>query len=311
MKKIIKGKNLVPVTIVDLNLDDSPDLNSTDPITSRGVANAINESAGSIKALIPEGTTAGNPLVNASGIANKADANKVVAIADATISASSSQDDKWYKVATLKNTVTNALTNIIGTWDIAFNKSNYVCPVKLCVNIRINANSILFYQCNALTADKSIIGDFIIKVVTRGAPGNVSVEIWISSSRNSGFYGIMVSETTTGSLLAGSNVKSLWNYTSYVNPTQGTTEPVTDVDNNVIATAASYSVIQYGDDINNLMTDDNGDHMTETPPKQVYVVGKFYFVNGKICRCTAYSASSATFDVYGVVEAMNYILSQT
>lgn len=41
MKKIIKGKNLVPVTIVDLNLDDSPDLNSTDPITSRGVANAL------------------------------------------------------------------------------------------------------------------------------------------------------------------------------------------------------------------------------------------------------------------------------
>lgn len=62
---------------------------------------------------------------------------------------------------------------------------------------------------------------------------------------------------------------------------------------------------------NSTMTDDNGDQMTETPPQQYYVTGKFYFVAGKVCRCTAYSAASATFDVYGVVEALNYVLSQT
>lgn len=239
----------------------------------------------------------------------KADSNKVVAIADATISESLGQVDKWYKVATLKNNVTNVLTNIIGTWNISFNRSNYVSPVKLYFNIRINANSIQFYQCKAITYEKSIIGDFIIKVVTRGAPGNVSAEIWISSSRISGFYGIMVSEITTGSLLIGSNVKSLWNYTSYTSG-QGTTEPVTDVDNNVIATVATYSVIQDGNDINNLMTDDNGAQITETPPQKVYEVGKFYYVSGSVCRCTAYSAESATFDVYGVVEALNYVLGQ-
>lgn len=60
-----------------------------------------------------------------------------------------------------------------------------------------------------------------------------------------------------------------------------------------------------------VFTDDNGDQMTETPPQQVYVTGKFYFVAGKVCRCTAYSAASATFDIYGVVEALNYVLSQT
>lgn len=64
-------------------------------------------------------------------------------------------------------------------------------------------------------------------------------------------------------------------------------------------------------DLDGIMTDDNGDQMTEAPPQQVYVTGKFYFVMGKVCRCTAYSASSATFDVYGVVEALNYVLSQT
>lgn len=62
---------------------------------------------------------------------------------------------------------------------------------------------------------------------------------------------------------------------------------------------------------NDTMTDDNGDQMIETPPQQYYVTGKFYFVAGKVCRCTAYSAASATFDVYGVVEALNYVLSQT
>lgn len=60
-----------------------------------------------------------------------------------------------------------------------------------------------------------------------------------------------------------------------------------------------------------VFTDDNGDQMTETPPQQVYVTGKFYFVAGKICRCTAYSNAAATFDVYGIVEALNYVLSQT
>lgn len=63
--------------------------------------------------------------------------------------------------------------------------------------------------------------------------------------------------------------------------------------------------------LNDVFTDDNGDQMTETPPQQYYVTGKFYFIAGKVCCCTAYSAASATFDVYGVVEALNYVLSKT
>ena len=62
---------------------------------------------------------------------------------------------------------------------------------------------------------------------------------------------------------------------------------------------------------NGTMTDDNGGEIVEAPPQQVYETGKFYFVAGKVCRCTAYSEASATFDVYGVVEALNYVLSQT
>lgn len=74
---------------------------------------------------------------------------------------------------------------------------------------------------------------------------------------------------------------------------------------------AVYSANIQNINLDEIMTDDNGDQMTETPPQQVYVTGKFYFVAGNVCRCTAYSAASATFDVYGVVEALNYVLSQT
>lgn len=54
MRKIIKNKNLVPVTIADLNLDDSPDLNSTDPVTSRGIASAITEAVGTASDALQE-----------------------------------------------------------------------------------------------------------------------------------------------------------------------------------------------------------------------------------------------------------------
>lgn len=57
MKKNIKGKNLVPVTITDLNLDDEPNKNSTDPVTSRGVANAISGSANNLLDDEDEATT--------------------------------------------------------------------------------------------------------------------------------------------------------------------------------------------------------------------------------------------------------------
>lgn len=75
-------------------------------------------------------------------------------------------------------------------------------------------------------------------------------------------------------------------------------------------TSGSTGLVNSGN-LYNVFTDDNGGEIVEAPPQRVYVTGKFYFIVGKVCRCTAYSATSATFDVYGVVEALNYVLSQT
>lgn len=58
----------------------------------------------------------------------------------------------------------------------------------------------------------------------------------------------------------------------------------------------------------NLITNPHADILVETPPKNVYNVGQFYFVLGYIARCNTYSTSSAEFTVYGIVEALNLIM---
>lgn len=45
MRKIIKGSSRIPVVIQDIVLDDEPSKDSTNPVTSGGVANAINASS--------------------------------------------------------------------------------------------------------------------------------------------------------------------------------------------------------------------------------------------------------------------------
>lgn len=50
---------------------------------------------------------------------------------------------------------------------------------------------------------------------------------------------------------------------------------------------------------------DSGNELTETPPQAEYTVGNYYFIVGQLCKCTAYSASSATFKITSLLDALN------
>lgn len=50
---------------------------------------------------------------------------------------------------------------------------------------------------------------------------------------------------------------------------------------------------------------DAGNEITETPPHVEYTVGNYYFILGQLCKCTAYSASSATFEISSLLAALN------
>ena len=50
---------------------------------------------------------------------------------------------------------------------------------------------------------------------------------------------------------------------------------------------------------------DIGNEITETPPQAEYTVGNYYFIVGKLCKCTAYSVSTATFEITSLLNALN------
>lgn len=53
----------------------------------------------------------------------------------------------------------------------------------------------------------------------------------------------------------------------------------------------------------------SADFTIENPTKE-YEVGKFYFIAGKICNCTAYSASEAEFAIFSVCDALNILVDE-
>ena len=250
----------------------------------------------------------------------KAEANKVVAIADASAYHSSQAGGKWYKVASKR--VTTYLYNDNTIWDIYF--SNSTNKQKGCLSLCVRFENVgttpikrtFSLHCDEWSADNNV------KVVTRGVVGSVDIEIWVNANAN--YSSVMLVERNSSSYIA-SYTKGSWTYTNASG--SGEYAPTTDAVNNVYVydanivlrqpaifdnypTKNSTSLVNSGK-LYDVFTDDNGSEIVEAPPQQVYVTGKFYFVAGKVCRCTAYSAASATFDVYGVVEALNYVLSQT
>ena len=117
MRKIIKNKNLVPVTIADLNLDDSPDLNSTDPVTSRGIASAITEAVGSASDALQEqiddiAEKAG------SGYTPKGEASV------ATLNELSGQENGWLYTMTDAGTLTDGSLAVVAGDTVAWDATN-------------------------------------------------------------------------------------------------------------------------------------------------------------------------------------------
>lgn len=250
----------------------------------------------------------------------KAEVNRVVAIADASAYHAAQVGGKWYKVASKR--VTAYLYNDNTIWDIYF--SNAFNKQKGCLSVCIRFEGsgttpikrICSLYCDEWSADNNV------KVLTRGLVGSVDIEIWVNANAN--YSSVMLVERNSSSY-STSYTKGSWTYENVSGA--GEYAPTTDAGNNVYVydanivlrqpaifdnypTKNSTSLVNSGK-LYDVFTDDNGDQMTETPPQQVYVTGKFYFVAGKVCRCTAYSAATATFNVYGVVEALNYVLSQT
>lgn len=252
----------------------------------------------------------------------KAEKDSVVAISDAIVTHGPQVGGKWFKIATRSETGGNV--NMVGFWEFFASYDLFDYFVELIVNVR-----------NGVSGTKPVVRLFSLygdiwdaeriklKLVVSGLVGNVTVDLWVYTDFDYSAIGIAERQ---GNTWRTTKTKGKWSYFSYEN-SGGSSEPTADPDNNIFVydvnvikrqpalfdnypTKNSTSLVNSGK-LYDVFTDDNGDQMTETPPQQYYVTGKFYFVAGKVCRCTAYSAESATFDVYGVVEALNYVLSQT
>lgn len=252
----------------------------------------------------------------------KADKDNVVAISDAIVTHGPQVGGKWFKIATRSETGSNV--NLVGFWDFFASYDLFDYFVKLFVNVRNGTTGTKpVVRLFSLYADNWDPNYIKLKLVVSGLVGNVNVELWAYTQYD--YSSIGISERN-GNTWRTAKIKGKWGYFSYEN-SGGSSEPIQDPDNNIFVydvnvvlmqpaifdnyiTKNSDRLVNSGK-LYDVFTDDNGGQMTETPPQQYYVTGKFYFVAGKVCRCTAYSAASATFDVYGFVEALNYVLSQT
>ena len=119
MRKIIKNKNLVPVTIADLNLDDSPDLNSTDPVTSRGIATAITEAVGGASDALQE---------QIDDIAEKAGSGYIPKgpASVATLNGLTGQENGWLYTMTDAGTLTDGSVAVVAGDSVAWDATNEV-----------------------------------------------------------------------------------------------------------------------------------------------------------------------------------------
>ena len=252
----------------------------------------------------------------------KAEKNSVVAISDAIVTHGPQLGGKWFKIASRSETSGNV--NMVGIWDIFSSYDLFDYSVELIVNVRNGVSGTKpVLRLFSLYGDVWDSENIKIKLVVSGLVGDVNVELWVYTDFDYSAVGIAERQ---GNTWRTSKTKGKWSYFSYEN-SGGSSEPTADPDNNIFVydvnvikrqpaifdnypTKNSTSLVNSGK-LYDVFTDDGGGEIVEAPPQQVYETGKFYFVAGKVCRCTAYSAASATFDVYGVVEALNYVLSQT
>ena len=245
----------------------------------------------------------------------KADKVNTLSISDVYVSRSGQIGQGWFKIAQSKSNLSSLTHSSLNFEFFASTNDydNHFCgDLVLSLRVRANGTPIEVNKFSLYTDQWST--NFLFKVVTRGVSGNLTFELWAAikpQTTDTGVLGgLSLAEINEANYRTVQQKGYYWSFTSY-NAVAGVAAPVDDLGNNVKVTDVTIETRVHKKDIDDLMTDDNGGEIVEAPPQQVYVTGKFYFVAGKVCRCTAYSAASATFDVYGVVEALNYVLSQT
>ena len=170
------------------------------------------------------GTISDEHIASASDWDAKADTNKVVAIADATVSRYNyGGGSSWYKVAecNLKRTEYDANTS----FDIYFSRGSWRSYGQLNVCVR-NMNP-LRIRLNELYME-STEPNFGFKLVTRGTNSTPTAvaEIWAYCNENEGGVALIERNGVAGAYATDS--KSIWTYTSYGINDAGTEAPVED-----------------------------------------------------------------------------------
>lgn len=166
----------------------------------------------------------------------KANANNVVAIADAFVLRRGQVGQGWYKLA--ETTTPRANYNINSVFEVVVSSSNLVeRRGSFVMSVRYEGTGVVNVFTKSLFSD-NWSSDYPIKIVTTKVSSAVlKVELFfsINPSITTGavYSGISISEQNAGNY-GGTNEKNSWTYTSYVD-NGGTDEPVSDIEHNIEA----------------------------------------------------------------------------
>ena len=172
----------------------------------------------------------------------KADANKVVAIADAQIVRSIATSNNWLKAISHTHTASNS--NIIGVWKISFVEeaaSHIAYEATLIVNVRSNGSGQQPTIYNAFLKTESDYSLYSVCVETVGVAGNVDVNVYF----NVPSYGAIMIKCLSNGARDLSFDKNFWTYTSYGTSVTGVAKPVTDESTNTKVKDVLVSKVQY------------------------------------------------------------------
>lgn len=191
-----------------LTFDTTPTAGSTNPVTSDGIKKAIDAVNNSLDA--------------------KADADKVVAIADAVVARTGQKGSGWYKLAELTANPSNDNVNYCFDVYAATDSKKFAGRLDVAIRTGKSVGTSVGITLKKFYSD-AWLSAYKFKIAIRGLTGSATIELWASCLRS--FGGIAISERNTSSYTA-TNRKGRWTYTSYVN-NGGSAAPVTDATNNV------------------------------------------------------------------------------
>lgn len=166
----------------------------------------------------------------------KANVNKVVAIADASVLRRGQVGQGWYKLA--ETTTPRANYNINSVFDVVVSSSNLgELRGSFVMSVRYEGTGVVNVFTKSLFSD-AWSSDYPIKIVTTKVSSTVlKVELFFSvspSNTTTAIYsGISISERNAGNY-GGTNEKNSWTYTSYAD-TAGSAEPVSDIEHDIEA----------------------------------------------------------------------------